>query len=72
MLHLEADAEAERLRQQKEIAKLEVQVKLSEGKLANDNFVSRAPEAVVAEEKARLAAAKESLEKAKTKLAHWS
>ncbi|MEQ1976714.1 valine--tRNA ligase [Xenorhabdus sp. SGI240] len=56
------DAELARL--DKEIEKLDKEISSIEGKLANEGFVSRAPEAVVAKERERLAtnnAAKEKL-----------
>ncbi|GAB6034728.1 valine--tRNA ligase [Galenea microaerophila] len=48
------DKEAELARLQKEIAKLQNEVKRVQGKLNNDNFVSKAPEAVVAKERQKL------------------
>ncbi|MBD2811821.1 valine--tRNA ligase [Xenorhabdus sp. Vera] len=58
------DKEAELARLDKEIEKLDKEISSIEGKLANEGFVSRAPEAVVAKERERLAtnnAAKEKL-----------
>lgn len=49
------DVEAERIRISKEIEKIELEVKKSEGKLGNASFVDRAPPEVVEQEKARLA-----------------
>lgn len=49
------DVEAERARVSKEIEKMLLEVKKSEGKLGNASFVDRAPPEVVAQEKARLA-----------------
>ncbi len=48
------DVEAERVRVSKEIEKMLVEVKKSEGKLGNASFVDRAPPEVVAQEKERL------------------
>ena len=48
------DVEAERIRISKEIEKIEIEVKKSEGKLGNASFVDRAPPEVVVQEKQRL------------------
>ncbi|MEM8004592.1 valine--tRNA ligase, partial [Morganella morganii subsp. sibonii] len=47
----------------KELEKTEKEIAAIEGKLANDGFVSRAPEAVVAKERERLTANREAKEK---------
>ena len=57
------DLDAERARLQKEIQKLEKDIKQIEGKLANENFVSKAPEEVVEEQKARKEEAEIIIEK---------
>jgi valyl-tRNA synthetase len=49
------DVEAERLRISKEIEKMQLEVKKSEGKLGTASFVDRAPPEVVEQEKERLA-----------------
>ena len=49
------DVESEKIRLNKEIEKIQIEVKKSEGKLGNASFVDRAPAAVVEQEKARLA-----------------
>lgn len=49
------DVEAERVRLSKEMEKIRIEVKKSEGKLSNASFVDRAPAEVVEQEKARLA-----------------
>jgi len=48
------DREAERARLDREIGKVEMEVKKAEGKLGNASFVDRAPAEVVATERARL------------------
>ena len=48
------DVEAEKIRISKEIEKMLIEVKKSEGKLGNASFVDRAPPEVVAQEKERL------------------
>jgi valyl-tRNA synthetase len=48
------DVAAERARLTKEIERIELEVRKSEGKLGNASFVDRAPPEVVAQERARL------------------
>ncbi|WP_434526046.1 valine--tRNA ligase [Photorhabdus asymbiotica] len=57
------DKEAELNRLDKEIEKLDKEIGSIEGKLSNEGFVSRAPEAVVAKERERLASCNTSKEK---------
>ncbi|MBS9435202.1 valine--tRNA ligase [Photorhabdus hainanensis] len=57
------DKEAELSRLNKEIEKLDKEIGSIEGKLSNEGFVSRAPEAVVAKERERLASCNTSKEK---------
>ena len=54
------DKEAELARLQKELDRLSGEIKRVEGKLANEKFVANAPEAVVAKERDKIAAAQEA------------
>jgi valyl-tRNA synthetase len=69
MLKIEIDKAAERERLQKEITRLEGEIAKAEGKLANAGFVARAPAAVVAQERERLAAFAVTLENLKPQFA---
>jgi valyl-tRNA synthetase len=68
MLNVDVDITAERARLQKEIARLEGEIAKANGKLSNPNFVERAPAAVVAQEKERLATFVASLEQLRSQL----
>jgi len=62
------DKEAELARLTKEIGKLEKELARVSGKLANPNYVEKAPAAVVEKEKAKLAEIQSSLEQLKEQL----
>ena len=57
------DIEKELARLEKERARVEGEIKRAEGKLNNPGFMAKAPEKVVGEERAKLAANKELMEK---------
>ena len=63
MLKIEIDLAAERERLDKEIARLEAEVGRASAKLGNASFVDRAPPAVVAQERERLASFEATLDK---------
>jgi len=69
MLKVEIDLAAERVRLAKEIEKLEKQISIAQGKLANEGFVARAPAAVIDQEKQRVADFSATLEQLKIQLA---
>jgi valyl-tRNA synthetase len=68
MLNIEIDVAAERRRLQKEISRLDDEIAKARAKLSNPNFVERAPAAVVAQEKERLATFLATLKQLKVQL----
>ena len=54
MLNIEIDKKTELARLQKEIDRLEIEIRKASGKLENKNFVNKAPESVINQEKERL------------------
>ena len=62
------DFEAELERLKKEKKKLEGEVKRAKGMLSNENFVKKAPESKVAEEKAKLSNYEDMLEKVSARM----
>ena len=68
LLKIEVDVAAERERLGKEIERLENEIRKAESKLGNASFVERAPAAVVAQEKERLAGFGATLAKVREQL----
>ena len=62
------DPEKERARIQKEIERISGDISRASGKLNNEGFLAKAPQSVVDEEKAKLVAAEEMLNKLKERL----
>ena len=62
-LHVQIDVAAEDARLGREIARLQGEVTKTEAKLGNESFVARAPAAVVAQERARMADFKLALDR---------
>ncbi len=67
-LHMTVDVAAEKLRIGKEIARIEGEVTKAKGKLSNEAFVAKAPPAVIAQERQRLADFGATLDKLREQL----
>jgi valyl-tRNA synthetase len=68
LLKVEIDAGAEKARLSKEIERISAEINKANSKLDNESFVARAPEAVVIQEKQRLADFESLLEKLNSQL----
>ncbi|MBS1911560.1 MAG: valine--tRNA ligase [Bacteroidetes bacterium] len=73
-VHLEGliDVEKERAKTEKEIARLEAQVKATQAKLSNEKFVANAPAEVVESERTKLQSYTETIDKLRDTLASYA
>ena len=67
-LHMEIDVAAEKLRLGKEVTRLESEIAKANGKLGNEAFVAKAPAAVIAQERKRVADFADTLAKIRDQL----
>jgi valyl-tRNA synthetase len=67
-LHMEIDVAAEKLRLAKEVARLEGEIAKANSKLSNETFVTKAPPAVITQERKRLADFGSALDKVRDQL----
>ena len=68
MLNIKVDKKMELARLQKEVNRLEIEISKASGKLENKNFVEKAPEEVIIQEKERLLEFTELNKKVKSQL----
>ena len=71
-LYVEVDVAAETQRLSKEVAKLDAEIAKATGKLANEAFVAKAPPAVIAQERERIANFSDKVEKMRAQLAKFA
>jgi len=67
-LFMEVDVAAEKLRLSKEVARLQNEIAKAQGKLSNEAFVAKAPPAVIAQERQRVADFEATLQKVEDQL----
>jgi valyl-tRNA synthetase len=67
-LFIEVDVAAEKIRLGKEIARLQTEITKANGKLSNEAFVAKAPPAVIAQERQRVADFVANLDKIQVQL----
>ena len=67
-LFIEVDVAAEKIRLGKEVARLQIEIAKAHGKLSNEAFVAKAPPAVIAQERQRVADFEDTLLKVQDQL----